>query len=113
MAIDEATVRDVARLAYLELPRARDKRGALVEPEAHLIADADLAKLTQDLTKILDYVADLGTLDLDAVEPTSHGVPLPARMREDEVQTDLEAETALASAPMVQDHAFAVPKVVE
>ncbi len=113
MAIDDATVRDVARLAYLELPKHRDEDGGLAEPEAPLLDDTAVAKLTRDLSKVLDYVAQLDELDLEDVEPTSHGVPLPSRTRQDEVRADFEAQRAFDGAPMADGNAFAVPKVVE
>ena len=52
-------------------------------------------------------------LDLDDVEPTSHGVPLPTKYRKDQVGAPLGVERALKTAPAQSANAFRVPKVIE
>ena len=107
MPFDRDEVRRFARLAYLELPPSE-----LADADA-LIDDARLDRLAHDLGRILDYVDQLGELDLDGVPPTSHGVPLPPLLRDDEVRPGLPTERALAGAPEIAGEAFCVPKVIE
>ena len=113
MALSRDDVRQVARLAYLELPRVQDKNGAWIEPDEHLLDDATLDRWARELGKILEHVAELEQLDVSGIEPTSHGVPLPPRLREDRVEDELPRERALALAPKAVADAFSVPKVIE
>lgn len=112
MAVDRDLVRQIARLACLELPRAAREGGA-APVEAHLLTDAELDRLVHELDAILAHVAELDALDLSGIEPTSHGVPLPTRLREDAVSGELPADVALQGAPQALESAFVVPKVVE
>ena len=112
MAIDRDEVLKIARLAYLELPRVH-KDGAWHEPDERLIDDAAADKLAADLNEILGYASQLDALDLEGVPPTSHGVPLPTRYRDDTRQQSLATERALQDAPSRVGDGFAVPKVVE
>jgi len=113
MSIDKTIVRNVARLACLELPRVQNKDGTWTESDEHLIDDQRLEKLAQELGKILDYVKELETLDLDDVEATSHGVPLPTKYRNDDVGAPLGPQRALETAPAQTQDSFRVPKVIE
>jgi aspartyl-tRNA(Asn)/glutamyl-tRNA(Gln) amidotransferase subunit C len=114
MAIDEAEVRRIARLAHLEYPRVRDREGSWVEPDEHLIDDATLRKLAADITQILEHVKALSEVDVSNVEPTSHGVPLPPLFREDEPETErIDPERLLEGAPARSGGAVSVPKIVE
>ncbi|MCK6550328.1 Asp-tRNA(Asn)/Glu-tRNA(Gln) amidotransferase subunit GatC [Myxococcota bacterium] len=113
MAIDRAEVRRIARLAHLEYPRVQAKDGTFVEPAEHLLDDAMLDKLAAELGQILDHVRELEAVDVEGVEPTSHGVPLPTMLREDTPGHVLTTDDALASAPARVGDGVAVPKIVE
>lgn len=113
MAIDKAEVRRIARLAHLEYPRVQAKDGTFVEPSEHLIDDATLEQLATDLGQILDHVRELDAVDVDGIEPTSHGVPLPTMLREDTPGHVLSTDDALKNAPARIGDGVAVPKVVE
>ena len=113
MKIDESVVRKMARLAYLELPRVVNEHGELGEPDEHLIENDQLSKMAKDLNEILDHVEQLNELDLENVEPTSHGVPLPSLLRNDIVGEPLSSEATLQNAPAKAGTAFRVPKVIE
>lgn len=89
--IDRDEVLHVAELARLELD------------------DSEIDTIATELSKVLDHVASISELDLDGVIPTSHVVALDTALREDEVRPSLSRETALASAPAVQDDGFLVP----
>ena len=93
--MDLARVQHVARLASLSL-------------------SADEAeKLARDLTAIVDYVAQLDTLDTSAVEPTGDAELTRAAWREDALVPGLSHEDALSQAPRVEEGGFAVPVFVE
>ncbi len=74
--------------------------------------DTEARELEGALSRILDYVAQLGELDLDDVEPTSHPVPLRAAYRDDVPLPPLSPEDAFANAPDHDGTAFVVPRVV-
>jgi aspartyl-tRNA(Asn)/glutamyl-tRNA(Gln) amidotransferase subunit C len=92
--IDRALVEHVATLARLEL-----------EP-------GEAEAMVRDLGRILDYVESLEELDTDAIEPTSHAIPLPTPVRPDVAAPPMDPELALANAPERAGSAFAVPKVL-
>jgi aspartyl-tRNA(Asn)/glutamyl-tRNA(Gln) amidotransferase subunit C len=113
MAIDGKEVRRIARLAHLEYPRLKDREGRWVEPDDHLIDDATLDKLAADITQILEHVRELESVDVEGIEPTSHGVPLLPRLREDEPHPGTDPEKLLEGAPSRTGDAVSVPKIVE
>ena len=67
----------------------------------------------QQLSAILDAVAQLQALDVTGVEPTSHASLGESLLREDAQQRSLPAERALANAPAREGSSFAVPKILE
>jgi aspartyl-tRNA(Asn)/glutamyl-tRNA(Gln) amidotransferase subunit C len=89
--IERDEVRHVARLARLQL------------------SDEEVDRMAVELAGVLDHIATIGQLDLDAVEPTSHVVAVENALRDDEPQPSLSRERALAGAPAVADDGFAVP----
>jgi aspartyl-tRNA(Asn)/glutamyl-tRNA(Gln) amidotransferase subunit C len=111
--IDRDEARRIARLAHLEYPRVQQKDGTFTEPSEHLIDDRTLDALARDLKEILEYVRALDEVNVEGVEPTSHGVPLPTKLRSDAPGETLPTERALAAAPQHTGEAIAVPKIVE
>jgi aspartyl-tRNA(Asn)/glutamyl-tRNA(Gln) amidotransferase subunit C len=95
MAIDAATVRKVARLARLNVPEER------------------LAPMAQELTAIIDWIEQLGEVDVEGVEPMASAVKVKLPMREDVVTEGGDPAKVLSNAPLVRDNFFVVPKVVE
>jgi aspartyl-tRNA(Asn)/glutamyl-tRNA(Gln) amidotransferase subunit C len=96
MAIDEETVRKVARLARIALPEAR------------------VAAMVAELNGILAWIEQLNEVDVEGVEPMTsavEGAKLP--MREDVVTEGGDPAAVLANAPKAEDGFFVVPKVVE
>lgn len=82
---------------------------------AHLarlaVPEAELPRLTEDLSKILGYVASLSAVDTTGIEPTAHVIArLP--LRDDVPREGLTAEQALAQAPETSDGGFVVPAFV-
>ncbi|MEA2301732.1 MAG: aspartyl-tRNA(Asn)/glutamyl-tRNA(Gln) amidotransferase subunit [Solirubrobacteraceae bacterium] len=89
--IDRDDVLHVARLARLEL------------------TDAEVERMTGELSKVLESIQKIGELDLDGVPPTSHVVEVSNALRPDEPRPSLPREEALAAAPAVAGDGFAVP----
>jgi aspartyl-tRNA(Asn)/glutamyl-tRNA(Gln) amidotransferase subunit C len=89
--IDRDQVLHVARLARLRL------------------SDAEVERMTGELSKILEHVERMDALDLDGVEPTSHVVELQNVLREDEPRPSLPRERALEQAPDRAADGFRVP----
>jgi aspartyl-tRNA(Asn)/glutamyl-tRNA(Gln) amidotransferase subunit C len=98
MAIDETTVRHVARLARLQLTRAEEERTAA------------------QLGHVLEYIERLKAVDVSGVEPLSFAgdaSEAEAVMREDAVRPGLRREDALGGAPEQDGSAFVVPRIIE
>jgi aspartyl-tRNA(Asn)/glutamyl-tRNA(Gln) amidotransferase subunit C len=70
-------------------------------------------KLGAQLNQILDYIEKLKEVDVSAVEPTAHAVPMVNVTRPDEVRPGLSNEEALRNAPVKAGGLFIVPKIVE
>jgi len=95
MAISPEQVRWVANLARLEL------------------GDADLAKMTEQLSAILAYVDQLKQVPTDGVEPLAHPLKVHNVFRADEPGSSLPVNEALANAPDRRGDYFGVPAVLE
>lgn len=95
MSIDPETVRKVARLARIR-----------VEDEA-------LPALAQDFSRILDFVEQLGEVDVEGVEPMVSVTPMRLRRRPDAVTDGGRPDLVLGGAPDAREGFFVVPKVVE
>ena len=93
MAIDENTVRRIARLTRIA------------------VSDDALAPMAQELNRILAWVAQLDEVDTDEVEPMTVAVALPRRA--DRAADAAPPEDLLANAPAAEDDFFVVPKVIE
>ncbi len=77
------------------------------------LSDDEVAALQADLTNILGYIEQLGSLDTTGVEPTYQVTGLENRWRDDEVQQgNVSREALLALAPEQQDASVKVPKVL-
>ena len=81
MALTQAEVQHIAELAKLKL------------------SDDEIAKMTEQLSAILDYAARLNELNTDAISPTASVVPLSNILRADTVEPSLPREDVLANAP--------------
>ena len=96
MAIDENTVRKVAKLARIALPEER------------------VAAMAAELNAIMAWIEQLNEVDVEGVEPMTsavEGLSLP--MREDVVTDGDDPDCVLKNAPKAEDGFFVVPKVVE
>ena len=89
--IDREQVLHVAKLARLRL------------------TDDEVERMSGELSTILEAIEQIGELDLEAVQPTSHVVDLENVLRPDEPRPSLPRERALANAPDATDQGFRVP----
>ncbi|MEM7413243.1 MAG: Asp-tRNA(Asn)/Glu-tRNA(Gln) amidotransferase subunit GatC [Myxococcota bacterium] len=74
--------------------------------------EAELTRAQSDLLAILEYVETLEGLDTEGVPPTSHVLPMPTPLRDDEPASPLDPALAVANAPEASGSAFVVPKVI-
>lgn len=76
------------------------------------LTDDEVDRLAPQLSKILDYAEQVGEVAADEVPPTSHPYQLRNVARPDEVRPSLARNEVLASAPVVEDERFAVPRIL-
>jgi aspartyl-tRNA(Asn)/glutamyl-tRNA(Gln) amidotransferase subunit C len=76
------------------------------------LAESELDALTGELSKIVDFVSQLGDLDTTAVAPLAHPLDAHNVFRDDAVTPSLSREEALQSAPRHDGECFLVPAVL-
>ena len=77
------------------------------------LTEDEVARLSTDLSAILDHFTALSEVDTEAVRPTAHALPLVNVMRDDEVEPSLPRSAVLANAPAQEDGMFRVRAVLE
>lgn len=92
----EVTREDVLRCAQLTCLSLREDE---IEP------------MRLAMVQMLTHAESLNDLDLDGVEPMTHGLEVPLPRREDVVGESFTQEQALAQAPEKERGHFVVPKV--
>lgn len=95
MSLSLADVKKVAKLARLEL------------------GEADLARMADQLNKILGYVDQLNEVDTEGLEPLAHPLPLSNVFRDDVPTGSLPVDAALQNAPHRLADFFGVPSVFD
>lgn len=95
MSIQEIDVEYVAGLARMAL------------------SPAEKTLFQRQLGTIVAYVDKIAEVDLEGVEPTSHGRELANVMRSDEPRPGLDREEVLANAPARVGATFRVPRILE
>lgn len=93
-------------------PISRDDVAHVARLARLTVADDELDLFTEQLASILDHAADVESLELDDVPPTSHPYPLQNVARADEVRPCLDRDEVLAQAPSAEDGMFRVPPVL-
>jgi aspartyl-tRNA(Asn)/glutamyl-tRNA(Gln) amidotransferase subunit C len=76
------------------------------------LTEDDLARMTGELSKIVDFVSQLGELDTTTIEPLAHPLDTRNVFREDVPTPSLSTEQALANAPRHDGSCFLVPAVL-
>ncbi|MFC5069159.1 Asp-tRNA(Asn)/Glu-tRNA(Gln) amidotransferase subunit GatC [Flaviflagellibacter deserti] len=95
MAVDETTVRRVAKLARIA------------------VKDDEVPHLAGEINAILAFVEELNAVDVTDVPPMTSVTPMAIPMRKDGVTAGGEPEKVLANAPVREGDFYVVPKVVE
>ncbi|MGB3469629.1 MAG: Asp-tRNA(Asn)/Glu-tRNA(Gln) amidotransferase subunit GatC [Erythrobacter sp.] len=100
MSVDKQTVAKIAGLARIRMD------------------DAELEGLVPELNNILEWVEQLGEVDVTGIEPMSAVIPNTLRLRADVVDADPNTgggkrDAVLANAPAAEHGFFGVPKVIE
>jgi aspartyl-tRNA(Asn)/glutamyl-tRNA(Gln) amidotransferase subunit C len=95
MALDETTVRKIAKLARIRVP------------------EEDVAGLAGELSNIMDWIEQLSEVDTDGVDPLTSVTELTLPQRADEVNDGDDRDRVLANAPDAKGPFYTVPKVVE
>ncbi|MEE9342346.1 MAG: Asp-tRNA(Asn)/Glu-tRNA(Gln) amidotransferase subunit GatC [Gammaproteobacteria bacterium] len=84
---------------------------------AHLarlgVDEGEVDAYAENLTKILDFVEQLESVDTEGVVPLAHPLEASQRLRPDEVTETNQREQLQANAPQVEAGLFLVPKVIE
>lgn len=80
--------------------------------------DAQLETMVPELNNILDWVEQLGEVDVSEVEPMAAVIPGALTLRDDVVDADPKTgggkrDDVLANAPAAEHGFFGVPKVIE
>ena len=94
MAMTESDVLAVAHLARLAL-----------QPE-------EIPVHAQNLSKILDLVAQMDSANTDQVEPMAHPLDLNQPLREDKVTETNVREKMQSIAPLTEQGLYLVPQVI-
>jgi aspartyl-tRNA(Asn)/glutamyl-tRNA(Gln) amidotransferase subunit C len=83
---------------------------------AHLarleLTPVEIEEFSGQLGAILDYMAQLQSLDMQDVPPTAHAVDTANVLRPDQPVPSTLAEALLAAAPAPEDHFFRVPQIL-
>ena len=95
MTLTLQEVEHIALLARLELTQEEKER------------------YQQQLSDILDHVAQLQALDTSDIKMTSSVQPPMARLRDDEARPGLTTQQALQNAPAAEKDQFRVPPVLD
>ena len=95
MRVDETTVLRIARLARIKISKDEAKG------------------LEKELTGILNWVEQLNSVDTASVDPMTRVVPIELKKRDDVISDGDIADDVVKNAPLVEDHYYVVPKVVE
>lgn len=94
MSLSLEEVRKVAHLARIKLAPDEEK------------------KFADQLSAILDYVAQLNELEVTDVEPTTRAIDVSNVMRDDRLESYEHRDSILENAPDRDEEFFKVPKIL-
>ena len=77
------------------------------------VTDADVDKMMEQLSNILENFEILSTVDTDGVPPTAQSIALQNVMRDDRIKPSLPENDVLANAPRQEGEFFRVNAVLE
>jgi aspartyl-tRNA(Asn)/glutamyl-tRNA(Gln) amidotransferase subunit C len=76
------------------------------------LTDDEIEQLTGELGAIVEYAAEVSSLDTADVPPTAHPLPLVNVFRPDDPRPGLDRDEVLAQAPAAEDGQFRVPRIL-
>lgn len=77
------------------------------------LSPEELETYREQLSAILDHVAQLSELDTTGVAPTSAALPVHASLREDEARPGLSTDALVQNAPDWDLDQFRIPPIFE
>lgn len=84
---------------------------------AHLarlaITDDKVDEYTQNISHILEMVAQMDEANVEGVEPLANPLDSTLRLRPDEPNSDIDRDAFQAIAPETENGFYLVPKVIE
>ncbi len=92
-SISKDNVKHIAELAELEF------------------SEKDIEKITSQIERILDHVANVSSVNTEGILPTSHVLNIKNVFREDMAEESVTQESALKNAPDEANDGFKVPKI--
>ena len=95
MSVTGDTIRDIAQLARLQ------------------VSDEELPQMTERFNAVLDLFEELKAAATDDLAPMANPLDATQRLRDDAVTAVDEREALQATAPLVEDGLYLVPRVVE
>ena len=77
------------------------------------ISPEQAEKLSGELSRVVEYIAELAEVDVTGVEPTAHAAQLTNIWREDAAKASFPREEMLANAPgVIHENLIKVPRVL-
>ena len=95
MFLTEKEVEEIAYLARLSL------------------TSEEKARYRQQLSAVLDYVAQISQLELADIPPTTHAITQQNIFRNDVADSPMPVDEALFNAPHQQDNQFKIQAILE
>ena len=95
MSLSRADVENIAHLARLD------------------ISEDQIPVYAENLSRIIDFVAQLNSADTADTVPMAHPLNMAQRLRDDNVKESDHREQYQANAPKVEAGLYLVPKVIE
>ncbi|MCL4802952.1 MAG: Asp-tRNA(Asn)/Glu-tRNA(Gln) amidotransferase subunit GatC [Anaerolineae bacterium] len=77
------------------------------------LSEEEVARFSDQLSAVLDYVARLDELDLRGIEPSVHAVARTNVMRDDVVMPSLSPTDALFNAAATSENQFLIQSILE
>ena len=76
-------------------------------------SDKELELITEDMSKMIDFINQLEEIDTDGVTPLIHANDEFNNFQEDEIGVMLEQSEALSNSPVKDSTYFKLPKVLD
>ena len=76
------------------------------------LSDAEIARLQDQLSSILEHIAAIDRLDTDAIPPTAQVIAMTSVLRSDVVTDSLPRQELLENAPRQADGFFEVHAIL-